>query len=180
MKEQISAFLDGECDELERARVLKSFESDPSLVNTWERYHLISAAMRRELDMIAAPGLSERIRNQLENVVPDSRTGRLLSSRPVRYAAGLAIAASVATVAVLNLSPGLVAGTAVAVSGNKLGGQAPQLVANRGLPPEKQRVLNPYLVHHAEFSSALSVNTMSAYARVVGQQSVSPESNNAE
>jgi len=95
----------------------------------------------------------------------------------VRYSVGAAIAASVAAAAILNLaplttpsSPGL-ARTAVPRT---------TVAETRPLAPEQQRALNPYLVRHAEFSSASGVNAMSAYARVVGRDNVPAEPNGAE
>jgi len=169
MKEKISAFLDGESDDVERAFVLKSLQSDPGLASTWERYNLISAAMRRELDVIASPGLAGRIKQELDGTDSDDQ-GRLFGSWPMRYAAGFAIAASVAAVAIFNLN--VISNPTTNLASSKPGSVkvSGERVASSGLPPEKQKVLNPYLVHHAEFSSALSVNGMGAYARVVGQE----------
>jgi len=177
MNEKISAFLDGESDEVERALVVKSLRSDPGLAGTWERYHLIGSAMRRELDVVATPGLSRKIGDTLRGT-EFAEQSRLFGSWPVRYAAGFAIAASVAAVAIFNLN--VISGSPTNVASSK-SIQAPlgkEHVARAGLPPEKQRVLNPYLVHHAEFSSALSVNAVGAYARVVGQER-RPIDNNA-
>jgi len=176
MKEQISALIDGETSELERQRTLRALRDDPTLVRYWERYHLVSTAMRRELDFVVSPGLADRIQTCLMHEQPASAP-RFLPPRMLKLTAGIAIAASVAAVAILNLTP-LVNTTPNSVV--KAPSGSTTIARSQTLPPEKQRVLNPYLVHHAEFSSALSVNSMGAFARVVGRDSVSTEASAAE
>lgn len=112
MKEQISAFVDGELNDLERERILREIGRDPVLCGAWERYHLASTAMRRELDVVVSSGLADRIRDQLQHEQPASvrgpAMGRLLRSRhTMKLGAGLAIAASVAIVAIISLQPAL-------------------------------------------------------------------------
>lgn len=48
LKESLSAVIDGEADEFELRRVLDETGKDTALAASWERYHLIGAAMRRE------------------------------------------------------------------------------------------------------------------------------------
>lgn len=48
LKEALSAVIDSEADEFELRRVLDEIGKDPRLAASWERYHLIGAAMRRE------------------------------------------------------------------------------------------------------------------------------------
>lgn len=177
MKEQISVLIDGEADDLERERVLRALRADPELLATWERYHLVRTAVRRELDVLVSSDLANRIRERLQQEHPDDDMRRRWSPRMVRYSVGAAIAASVAAAAILNLaplttpsSPGL-ARTVVPRT---------TVAETRPLAPEQQRALNPYLVRHAEFSSASGVNAMSAYARVVGRDNVPAEPNGAE
>jgi sigma-E factor negative regulatory protein RseA len=168
MKEHISAFIDGEANDLERERALRALAEDAALRGSWERYHLTRTVIRRELDVVVPASMSERIRQAIEH--EDMTTGRRFISKSMAFKAlaGGAIAATVATVAILQFpsdrSPEQFAKTPT------------RTVATRGLPaevqpmlPEQQRALNPYLVQHAEFAQATGMNSLSGYARVVGR-----------
>lgn len=48
MNESLSALMDGEADELELRRTLNEISEKEELRSRWERYHLISAVMKRE------------------------------------------------------------------------------------------------------------------------------------
>lgn len=179
MKEQISALIDGEVSELERERALRALRDDSVLRHTWDRYHLVSSALRRELEMVVRPGLAERIHARLQHESPDTAVPRLPGPRFLKLTAGLAIAASVAAVAILNLSPLTLnsqpVNTAKPVTVN------PTAVAiARQTPPEQQRALNPYLMHHGEYTSTTGMNGMISYVRVVGRNSASVVNANAE
>jgi sigma-E factor negative regulatory protein RseA len=54
--ESLSALMDDEADELELRRVLRQVRDDPELLARWERYHLVSAVLRRNA-VPAPPGL---------------------------------------------------------------------------------------------------------------------------
>ncbi len=176
MKENISALLDGEVDDLERERALRALGADPALRGAWERYHLASAAIRRELDVMVTPGLADRIRERLHHETQsDSR--RPFAPRMLKITAGLAIAASVATVALLNLPP-LVSPSVAPIARHVTGKSI--VAETRQTPPEQQRALNPYLVQHGEFTPAAGMNGMLSYVRVIGHDSVATDSANPE
>jgi sigma-E factor negative regulatory protein RseA len=177
MKENISALLDGEVNDLERERALRALDSDPSLRATWERYHLASAAIRRELDLVVTPGLTGRIQECLRHETQNESTRWFFTPRLLKFSAGLAIAASVATVALLNLPP-LIPTSSVPIARLVTGKST---VANaRQTPPEQRSALNPYLVQHGEFTPAAGMNGMLSYVRVVGRDSAATENANAE
>jgi len=179
MKEQLSALIDGEANDLERERTLRALHTDPELLGAWERYHLVRTAVRRELDVMVSPAVVNRVRERLRQE-PAAPGHGFLTPKVLKFTAGVAIAASVAAVAILNLSP-LVSPSSLTAARSTPGSAARSMVAKtRPAAPAQQRVLNPYLVHHAEFSSASSVNGMSAYARVVGRDSPPAEPNSAE
>lgn len=181
MKEKISALLDGEADDLERERVLRAVDSDPELSAAWERYHLLGTAIRRELEVMASPGVAQRIRAQLHDEAPlRPGVGGLLRSRTaLKLSAGAAIAATVAAVAILNLqpvlksSPDLVAKRPSSANGTKL-------ADTRQARPEQLNALNPYLMQHGEFTPAAGMNGMLSYVRVVGRNNTISENANAE
>jgi sigma-E factor negative regulatory protein RseA len=181
MKEQISALLDGEGNDLERERVLRALDTDPALRGTWERYHVASAAIRRELDVMVSPGLVDRVQARLQSETQTEASRRFMSPRVLKFTAGLAIAASVATVAILNLPP-LVSPVAIPIARNTAGPAAGKsTVADaRQTPAEQRSALNPYLVQHGEFTPAAGMNGMLSYVRVVDRDSSTLDNANAE
>jgi sigma-E factor negative regulatory protein RseA len=181
MKEQLSALIDGEANDLERERTWRALHADSELRGAWERYHLMRTAVRRELDVVVGPDVVTRVRERLEQEHPGNALHRFLTPRMLKLSAGVAIAASVATVAILNLSPVVIPSSLTASRSTPTSTPVRTSVAEaRPAAPEQQRILNPYLVHHAEFSSTSSVNSMSAYARVVGRDNAPVEPNSAE
>ena len=61
IKEQLSAFLDGELPEPESALLLKRLERDDDLRGALSRYSLIGAVMRSDGDMPAARQVAARV-----------------------------------------------------------------------------------------------------------------------
>ncbi|MBS1235685.1 MAG: anti-sigma factor antagonist [Proteobacteria bacterium] len=183
MKEQISALLDGEGNDLERERALRALGTDPALREAWERYHLASAAIRRELEVMVSPGLADRIHERLQHEAQENTARRSLSPRVLKFTAGLAIAASVATVAILNLPP-LVSPSTVSVARNASSpatGKSKSTVAEaRQTPRDQQNALNPYLVQHGEFTPAAGMNGLLSYVRVIGRDSAATDNANTE
>ena len=178
MKEKISAFLDGEVNDLEHERALRALGNDPELGAVWERYHLAGTAIRRELEIMVSPDLADRIQQRLRDE-PPGRTGSrdFFSSRSVlKLGAGLAIAASVAAVAILNLPP--VLNPADAPLAKRSPGTA--VADARQAEPAQQNALNPYLMQHGEFTPAAGMNGMLSYVRVVGRTNTITDNANAE
>jgi len=177
MKENISALLDGEGTDLESERALRALGADAALRATWERYLLASAAIRRELDVVVSPGLAGRIHECLRHETQIEATRRFFTPRLLKFSAGLAIAASVATVSLLNLPP-LVSPSAVPIARQDTGKST--VADARQTPPEQRSALNPYLVQHGEFTPAAGMNGMLSYVRVVGRDSVATDNANPE
>ncbi len=177
MKENISALLDGEGNDLEREHALRALGTDPALRAIWERYHLASAAIRRELDVVVKPGLADRIHECLRHEAQYETARRRFTPRLLKVSAGLAIAASVAVVSLLNLPP-LVSPTAVPIARQATGKST--VADARQTPPEQRSALNPYLVQHGEFTPAAGMNGMLSYVRVVGRDSVATDNANTE
>ncbi|MGA1741520.1 MAG: sigma-E factor negative regulatory protein [Pseudohongiellaceae bacterium] len=50
LRESMSALMDDEASEFEFRRILKECESNPELKAKWERFHMLSAVMKGELD----------------------------------------------------------------------------------------------------------------------------------
>lgn len=184
MQEKLSSLVDAEVTGRERDSVLSALDQDRELRKTWERFHLIRAAMRHELSFTVSPDFADRIAARIQDtpatVVPFPR--RFLTARRfAKGAAGLAVAASVAALSIAGLRLAWPTDPAKPV----LLAQAPapavptanQVVANprRGIhwdtpQPELENSLNAFLVQHSEFTPTSGMGVMS-YVRIAGYDS---------
>ena len=102
-KESLSALLDNEADDLELRRLLKSYESDPEIRETWERYSLAQALLHEEAVPISG-NLSARIHEKIASE-PTLSTPRF--SNWQQKLTKIAIAASVSAVFVVAVQSNL-------------------------------------------------------------------------
>lgn len=170
----LSALVDGELDDLEERRVLDQASKDAELRRAWERYHLVRAAMTRQLDMVAPRGLADRIYDHLQ--IPTDLPATA-GTRTYRWAGGLAVAASVAAVVAIGLpawqkpqtpaAPTLASArfTPVEATVAKESTGANDVDLAGAGQPEGQ--LNIYLVGHNEFMPTAGMGGMLPYVRVV-------------
>ena len=100
MEESLSALMDGELPHARAERVLDRVLGDAEMRERWRRNHLISAALSSQHSLLVADEeVASRVRDALDaEVVPLRRPTRRLS-----WSVGIAVAASVATLAVLVL-----------------------------------------------------------------------------
>jgi len=176
MSEKISALIDNELDELERARVLRDVARDPQLADAWSRYHVIGRAVRREL-IVPEGDLADRVAHQLrEEAVPMRPAGGSRSLRDWLSPAGsLAAAASVAAVLlvggiILNMQED------TPVGGGTTNAEARVAFVEEptrweGADPETEDALNALLVEHGEFTAASGMNGLTAYTKFVAYDS---------
>jgi negative regulator of sigma E activity len=103
--EQLSAFIDGELD-VERSRFLiRRLGTDAELMAAWERLHLARACMKRDDVALARRDLAADIAAAVAaESVPQRRAP--IAARIGQWAAGAAVAASVAMVALIAVQPG--------------------------------------------------------------------------
>jgi len=103
IKEQLSAFLDGELPEPESALLLKRLERDDELRGALSRYSLIGAVLRSDGDVPAARQVAARVSAAIarEPVRPAGLAWIPGRAALTRGAAGIAVAAAVAFGAVL-------------------------------------------------------------------------------
>lgn len=161
--EKVSAFLDGQLPADETKRVLDDMLVSESEIDRLGRYRLIGDAMRGEF-AVDASAIVGRVHEDLadEPTVLAPRPSR--PSLP-RLAAGLALAASVATVAIV-VAPGLLedgAGTSGVIVAEQSAGELPSTtlqIASRATPAAStlgdsedalQRRLNRLVIEHQEF-----------------------------
>ena len=172
MKEKISELVDNELSDLEHYRLIRTLENDGGLRGVWERYHLISTVIRNELDVMVSPALADRIAQGIREETPASAYSTYFSSRLpgyTRVAAGMAIAASVAAVAIFTLQP--LSPPNALPSQIALQNPPPAIAAPAAVRPVQaapQGTLNTYLVEHSEFTPNAGMNGMLSYVRVVG------------
>ena len=171
LKEKLSALVDNELDELEERHVFTALKGDVALRRTWERYHLVRAALHQDVDVVVAQDAAEQVTRRIQ--AEPSTAGSFQRHRVTRFLGTLAIAASVAAIAITGVQwvhqPAPAPLPALAVNT-----PAPQNFIRSGTThwdmkePEAESALNAYLVEHDEFASTSGLGGMMPYVRVVG------------
>lgn len=188
LREQVSALADGELSEHEAELLLKRMQSDPQLRAAWENYHLVGDAMRGGLASVHDRGLGPRVMQAIDNEAPMETGGwsgqveRLL--RPV---AGFAIAATVATVAILGIQdqsvtpPSEVVPTNVTATASDVDYRLAQPVNwNLTEQDEVKEKLNSYLVNHNMNSNSRTFQGMNPYVHIAAYDNREAEQDEQE
>ena len=102
MKQQLSGLMDGEI-EGHAGDTISQLISSRSLRDTWWRYHLISDALHRNLPHSTDRGMVARIADEISREPVVFAQDRFTVRRFLKPAAGFAIAATVAAVAILGI-----------------------------------------------------------------------------
>ncbi len=105
-REHLSALVDGEINRETSRFLVRRLGADGELRATWTRYHLIRDCLRHQDGAIAGDDLCSRVSRALESEQP-VKTTRLRPASWLKPVAGLAIAASVALMAVVAVGPGM-------------------------------------------------------------------------
>ena len=107
LKEQISAFVDGELSEHETELLLRRLAQDKTLRDAVERYMAIGRNMRREPEIARMAELRGRVAQAIDGQEKaQAGVERQGVSRHIKPVAGMAVAASVAIVALFGLRQG--------------------------------------------------------------------------
>ncbi len=204
LNEQISALLDDELTDHEVASVLTMLGQDDNLRHRWDRYHLIGDVIRGESVHVDVSDISERVRSMiaLEPAIisiPKKQKSYSWKSNWLKSAAGAALAASVATVVILN-APGLLGlsdpsqpsiatisssdvpavANLASANINTTGTQQIMPVAHQVISgsrwknlqePSLENRLNGYLVDHSEYVTTGTGMRVMPYATFVGYDS---------
>jgi len=161
MSEKLSALIDGELSEHEERQVLRDLMQQDRLRETWDRYHLIRAALRKDEHTMVISGLAARVREALATEVAEGSVP--LPARLLRHVGTIAIAATVAAVTLVGVQqvfgpvpeqPTLAQAPSVQPA------RAVQTVRWEKQKPETEQRLNAYLVEHNEFAPANGVSSM--------------------
>jgi len=183
--EEISALVDGELSHGDVRPLAHRLQQDQELMQCWQRYHLISDAMRNKLPRRVCCDLTSRISQAIssEPIHHVSFRRRAFNHSFLKPMAGFALAASVAAVAYLGVqsgfdtpAPAMVTTAAVAPAAIQASAAvpAPQKVAQHGKadqPPALESKLNDYLLSHNEFAPAAVKQSLLSHVRVVGYES---------
>jgi len=171
IREQLSALADDELGELEHPLLLGRMQRDAALRECLGRYRLIGEVMRGA-GASAGLGIAQRVQEALADDAP-VMVAQPRSDRFWKPIAGIAVAASVALVAVLavttthNNSSGVpvvaVTDTAPRVA---LVSDARESRWDR-IEPQVEKRLSGYLVNHSEYAASRGIQGIMPYARVV-------------
>ncbi len=181
VNESLSALADGECDELESARVLKTLRASAELRKRWECMHMARAVIRGErADLISrnfADNLSRAIDNEAHMLVPERPSRSVTAARNWRKPlAGLAIAASVAMVSVVGLRTLQPDGAQTQIADYSPAVTQPRAVRAAAIGGTRWNVqraevaqrLNNYLLNHMEYATMGEMQGMLPYSRLAG------------
>jgi sigma-E factor negative regulatory protein RseA len=172
--EQLSALVDDELTASEHVMLLKRIESDEQLYERLSRYQLISDALQNHLPDRVDPVFARRVKNLMRAEPAWSRYSRLgMLTKPV---AGLALAASVAVMAVVTIQ-------------SARQESVPTVAPVASIPPEtgymrvrdepgaimeppvdQKQKLDIYLVNHNEYTVNHGMQGMLPYVRIVGHE----------
>lgn len=179
LREMISALTDDEIPSAELELLLRRVSRDPELKACWGRYQLIGECMRGDVAGHADLMLADRIHAALEDEPVAS--GRQPSW--LKTTAGVAIAASVAMMAVFTMQPHDTGGS----DGNAPSEVVPLTASvpaatpmsygsisgvhwDQG-PAEVQTQLNNFLVNHNEYASGIGRQGMLPYMHIAAYDS---------
>jgi sigma-E factor negative regulatory protein RseA len=168
--EQLSALVDDELTGSEHAMLVRRIESDDQLYQRLSRYQLISDALQNHLPERVDPAFSLRVQGMLRSEPAQSGYSRLAGL--AKPAAGLAVAASVAVMAVMSIqsarqesvSPADVVTASAPPAGDYL------RVSDEPGTPSADRKLDIYLVNHNEYAVNRGMQGMLPYMRIVGHE----------
>jgi sigma-E factor negative regulatory protein RseA len=181
--EALSALMDGETTEPD-AGTLHDWSRDEGMRAAWARYHIIADCLRGSLPRYIDPALANRIsmalRSEPSIIAAPQTAVRRAWLKPV---AGMAIAASVATLAVIGIqmNRGAAGGAHVAAgphaTGAASGGQFN--LASGSVRPRPQRYaapgtaidprMNRYLINYSEQRTGNTVQGMPPYVRIIAE-----------
>lgn len=165
LHEQLSALVDDELEHAEQALLLRQIGTDPVLRERLARYQVISDALQNHLP----PRLDIGFHKSIQAALKDEPAVQVAASRfagMLKPVAGVAVAASVAVVAVLSLQSIRTETPSSTQAVASLPAAQDYLRADIKEPPAPHS-LNAYLVNHNEYA----VNRgMLPYVRLVGHE----------
>ncbi|MGD8378749.1 MAG: sigma-E factor negative regulatory protein [Gammaproteobacteria bacterium] len=187
VREQISALLDDELPEAEAELLFQRLSGDATLRRAWGDYCLTGEVLRGNHGDVPAHSLADRVMDAIELEVLEEAPRRRARARAawLKPVAGLAVAASVAMVAVLALQQdhhvaggqqALTAGVTTPPTLNPTEAAIPVSYTTRpGVRWDHgeravQNHLNSYLVNHNEYTAAMRRQGMLPYLHIAAYE----------
>jgi sigma-E factor negative regulatory protein RseA len=171
--EHISSLMDGELSRETGLFLTRRLSADRELCGTWERYHLIRDCMRQPGGNIPLVDLSQRMRDALSEEQAEPATA-LASRRWMKPVAGLAVAVSVALMAVVAIGPGQplqgpdpTASTAQPFTSPNILPAIPETQAASFSPQTQDSRLNSYLLRHNQSIGSISSQGFLGYVPMI-------------
>ena len=159
MKENLSAWIDGELGDQQARQLPQQLKRDAQLRGNWDCYHLIGDALRG----VQGPDLCAKIRARLDAEPTVLAPQRRSTAEKLRWVA-LSVAASIAAVAFVGW---------MALSGVQ---QDPVQIAVTPAAEVKQvavpagEVANDYLLAHQRYSPSNALQGVAPYVRTVSEE----------
>lgn len=182
ISEQISALVDGETRSGEGQFALRRLAQDVDLKARWQRYHLISDAMKNNLPERMNTGFADSVMKALADEVAPTGKPALNVGNWKKPAAGFAVAAAIAAVSVLGVQvmqlPGAVQAPMAVLDASP--SQILEQASQPGFTESGDQVLtaeelndrlNNYVASHSAWSSMSNVNSAMPYVRRAGYES---------
>lgn len=177
--EQLSALLDGELPDAEVAMAVRRVARDDALRRAALRYSLIGDALRDELPAGRPANLVARVRAHLDAEPVPATVASSGFERYAKWGTGIAVAASVAMVALVALPgrqqdlPPVLTATEVAVPGPEQRIAAPPVYTRAaGGGPDR---LTRYYVNHTEYAPPMSGRGALTRIIVIQPKAAAPE-----
>ena len=182
MRENLSAFLDGELGHAESLKLIRQLDDDLELRGQWQRYHTYGSVLRDEMTPVLSTDFIQRVLRDLENepvhLAPAAVTSRRRMAGPL---AGFAVSASLVRIAILLHKPVLqdnqeaAVSTVAEVSAPAMTLPKPVvatsdsgiIVANSKNENIRERI-NLLMVEHNEYNPAGDMTGIMPYSRFVG------------
>lgn len=183
MKENLSAFIDGELDHAESIQMVTRLDKDKQLRQQWSRYQAYGSALRDELMPALSADFSARVCQRLAEEPVQFAPAAMPKARRLRGPlAGIAVAASLVGIAIILQSPVLENAqenkvTTIAEVSDPLplsandaanGHDTDQLIVSNSRNENIRAKINRLLVEHNEYNPAGDMTGMLPYSRFVG------------
>lgn len=177
-REHLSSLMDGEISRETGRFLVRRLGADEELCATWARYHLVRDCLRHGGGRFADEGLSRRVRRAIERESSPAAPRRKVSAW-LKPAAGLAIAASVALMAIVAVGPaeqpaqqpttGLASGapTGAFTSPQNLSPTPLSTQVSRAGAAADNSRMNPYLLRHYQATGSTGGKGFVAFVPIV-------------
>ena len=164
--EHLSSLMDGEINKDTGRFLIRRLGSDTEMRATWARYHVVRDCLRHQEGSVMGSQFSSRVRQAIDKVEA-IETRPAFSARWLRPVAGVAIAASVALMAIVTVDPGQISvdGPAVdSLTGTQVESfvspnstlspvLASQQASTAGLTNNREK-MNSYLLRHYQIAGS--------------------------